>query len=101
MSSELPSLPSVDAARPVDSTPPSPWRRPSAVIAAVAVALLGWQWLETRSRLADLQDELARRLTDSDTAADHTSSDGHGPDHHHAGHRRRLPRPGTAAPGRW
>ena len=24
--------------------------------------------------------------TDSDTAADHTSSDGHGPDHHHAGH---------------
>mgnify|MGYP002138476163 CR=1 FL=1 len=69
MSSELPSLPSVDAARPVDSTPPSPWRRPSAVIAAVAVALLGWQWLETRSRLADLQDELARRLTDSDTAA--------------------------------
>ena len=69
MSSELPSLPSVDAARPVDSTPPSPWRRPSAVIAAVAVALLGWQWLETRSRLSDLQDELARRLTDSDTAA--------------------------------
>jgi uroporphyrin-III C-methyltransferase len=42
------------------------WRRPGAVIAAVALALLGWQWLETRQRLNDVQEELAKRLADSD-----------------------------------
>jgi uroporphyrin-3 C-methyltransferase len=42
------------------------WRRPGAVIAVVALALLGWQWLETRQRLADVQEELSRRLADND-----------------------------------
>lgn len=68
MSSEIPSLPPIDAARPVPQSPSS-WRRPSALIAAIALALLGWQWLETRSRLGDLQDELARRLSDGDSVA--------------------------------
>ncbi|MBU1235987.1 MAG: uroporphyrinogen-III C-methyltransferase [Gammaproteobacteria bacterium] len=45
------------------------WRRPSAVIAVVALGLLGWQWLETRQRLAGVQEELARRLTDNDAIA--------------------------------
>lgn len=45
------------------------WRRPGAVIAAVALALLGWQWFETRQRLADMHDELARRLADGDAVA--------------------------------
>lgn len=45
------------------------WRRPSAVIAVVALALLGWQWLETRQRLADVQSELASRLAESDVVA--------------------------------
>ena len=67
MSSENPSLPPADAPRPT-SAPPS-WRRPSAIVAALALALLGWQWVETRSRLADMQEELARRLASSDTAA--------------------------------
>ena len=66
MSSELPSLPPLDSSSPTTAAP-SAWRRPSAIIAAVAVVLLGWQWVETRSRLGDLQDELARRLSDSDT----------------------------------
>jgi uroporphyrin-3 C-methyltransferase len=66
MSSEIPSLPPLDSTQPPASAP-SGWSRPSAIIAAVAVALLGWQWVETRSRLGDLQDELARRLSDSDT----------------------------------
>ena len=66
MSSEIPSLPPLDSTQPTVSAP-SGWSRPSAIIAAVAVALLGWQWVETRSRLGDLQDELARRLSDSDT----------------------------------
>lgn len=68
MSSDIPSLPPVDSARPA-TPPPASWRRPSALIAAVALALLGWQWVETRSRLADLQDEVARRLSDGDTVA--------------------------------
>lgn len=66
--SDIPSLPPVESASPVQPRP-SAWRRPSVIIAAVALALLGWQWVETRSRLADLQEDLARRLTDGDTAA--------------------------------
>jgi uroporphyrin-3 C-methyltransferase len=33
------------------------------------LALLGWQWLETRQRLSDVQSELASRLADSDAVA--------------------------------
>lgn len=43
-------------------------RRPSVAIALAALALLAWQWVETRTRLADLQQELARRLSEGDTA---------------------------------
>mgnify|MGYP000269976191 CR=1 FL=1 len=66
--SDIPSLPPVESAGPAPR-PAASWRRPSVIIAAVAVALLGWQWVETRSRLADLQEDLARRLADGDTAA--------------------------------
>jgi uroporphyrin-3 C-methyltransferase len=45
------------------------WRRPAAVIATVALVLLGWQWLETRQRLGAVQEELAKRLTESDAVA--------------------------------
>lgn len=45
------------------------WRRPATVIAAVALALLAWQWVETRQRLADVQAELAKRLSDNDAVA--------------------------------
>ena len=68
MSSEIPSLPPLDAAKPAQPAPSS-WTRPSAVIAAVALALLGWQWVETRGRLGDLQEELARRLSSGDAVA--------------------------------
>jgi len=44
-------------------------RRPSVLLATLALLLLGWQWLETRARLADLQQELARRLAEGDTLA--------------------------------
>jgi uroporphyrin-3 C-methyltransferase len=40
-----------------------------AVIAVLVVVLLGWQWLETRQRLAGVQEELARRLAESDAVA--------------------------------
>ncbi len=41
-------------------------RRPSVLLASLALLLLGWQWLETRIRLDDLQQELAKRLSASD-----------------------------------
>ncbi|MDK9726068.1 MAG: uroporphyrinogen-III C-methyltransferase [Sterolibacteriaceae bacterium MAG5] len=44
-------------------------RRPSVVVAVIALALLGWQWVETRSRLADVREELARRLAEGDAVA--------------------------------
>ncbi len=44
-------------------------RRPSVLLATLALLLLGWQWLETRVRLADLQQELARRLAEGDSMA--------------------------------
>jgi uroporphyrin-3 C-methyltransferase len=37
------------------------------LIGIIALALLGWQWLETRSRISDLEAELAHRLSASDT----------------------------------
>lgn len=45
------------------------WRHPAVVIAAVALALLGWQWLETRSRLSEMREELAKRLGETDAVA--------------------------------
>ncbi|RTL51434.1 MAG: hypothetical protein EKK46_11950 [Rhodocyclaceae bacterium] len=44
-------------------------RRPPVLIAAIALALLGWQWLETRSRLSDVQEELAKRLAAGDAVS--------------------------------
>ena len=45
------------------------WRDPWLIVALLAVALAGWQWVETRIRLADTQQELARRLAESDAVA--------------------------------
>lgn len=48
---------------PVKSKWPSPWL----FIAIASLALAAWQWLETRNQLADLQQEISRRLTDAAT----------------------------------
>ncbi|WP_301100582.1 uroporphyrinogen-III C-methyltransferase [Propionivibrio sp.] len=45
------------------------WKNPWLITALMALGLAGWQWVETRVRLADTQQELARRLADSDTVA--------------------------------
>lgn len=45
------------------------WLNPWLYIALLALALAVWQWFETRIRLADTQQELARRLSDSDAVA--------------------------------
>jgi len=44
-------------------------RRPPVLIAVIAVLLLGWQWVDTRSRFADVRDELAKRLSEGDAVA--------------------------------
>ncbi|MDO8932478.1 MAG: uroporphyrinogen-III C-methyltransferase [Rhodocyclaceae bacterium] len=44
-------------------------RRPPVLIAVLALALLGWQWVETRSRLSDVREELAKRLSEGDAVA--------------------------------
>lgn len=65
-----PSAPSSDEASPAMRPTPvsrsafSPW----VVIALLAVVLAGWQWFETRQRLLDMQQDVARRLADADTA---------------------------------
>lgn len=54
---------------PITAGSPSPaWRSPWLLVVLVALGLAGWQWLETRQKLADTQQELARRLADSDTS---------------------------------
>jgi len=39
----------------------------SLAVAVAALALAGWQWFETRQKLADLQQEVSRQLGDFDT----------------------------------
>lgn len=49
--------------------PVSPaWRSPWLFLALAAFGLAGWQWIETRARLADTQQEVARRLAESEAA---------------------------------
>ncbi|MBV5331250.1 hypothetical protein JZU69_02325, partial [bacterium] len=47
----------------------SAWRNPWLIVALLALGLAGWQWIETRVRLSDTQQELAKRLSESDTVA--------------------------------
>ena len=56
-------LPSVNAT----PTPArSAWRNPWLFIALAALLLAGWQWLETRQKLIDTQQEVSRRLAEAD-----------------------------------
>ena len=45
------------------------WRRPAVVVAAVALALVVAQWVDTRMQVGSLQQELARRLGEGDAVA--------------------------------
>jgi uroporphyrin-3 C-methyltransferase len=53
---------------PTNSPPSSTRFSPWFILALVALALLGWQWLETRHKLAQVEQEVAKRLADFDTA---------------------------------
>jgi len=44
-------------------------RRPAALIAALALALLAWQWAETRLRIQSMQAQLASRLASAEAAS--------------------------------
>jgi uroporphyrin-III C-methyltransferase len=45
------------------------WLHPAVPLAAIAIAVLGWQWLETRTRLAQMEETVAKRLADIDAVA--------------------------------
>jgi len=46
--------------------PTASWRAdPWLLIAVFALGLAAWQWFETRLKLSDTQQELARRLAES------------------------------------
>lgn len=45
---------------------PPAWRNPWLIVTLLALGLAGWQWLETRLRLAEAQQEIARRLAEGD-----------------------------------
>ncbi|MGC3962028.1 MAG: uroporphyrinogen-III C-methyltransferase [Rhodocyclaceae bacterium] len=45
------------------------WRHPVLIIMMIALALLAWQWVDTRNELRRTQNEFTRRLADGDTAA--------------------------------
>lgn len=45
------------------------WRRPFVIVTVLVIGLLGWQWLETRAKLQEMQGELARRLGEGDMVA--------------------------------
>ena len=71
--------PQADAAVPpaAESPPPAPSPAgkgkcgfsPWLVVAVLALGLAGWQWMETRLRLAETQQEMAKRLVESDAVA--------------------------------
>ena len=73
------SLPPNESPAPAETTPaasPTPplakprqeaWRNPWIGVAVVALGLAGWQWVETRIKLSDTQQELAKRLADADS----------------------------------
>ena len=44
-------------------------KKPAVLIAVISLLLLCWQWLETRVRIAHLQQELAQRLAENDSVA--------------------------------
>jgi uroporphyrin-3 C-methyltransferase len=45
------------------------WRNPVVLALVGAVLVVAWQWVDTRSQIGALREELARRLRDSDSEA--------------------------------
>jgi uroporphyrin-3 C-methyltransferase len=64
---EINSNPPPVTPEPALATRSSSWRNPWLIVALLALGLAAWQWIETRARLADTQQELTRRLSANDT----------------------------------
>ncbi len=45
------------------------WRLPVLLVLLAAIAVVGWQWYDTRSRIDAIREELAQRLRASDSVA--------------------------------
>ena len=61
-----PALPAAATPAPPPPPPLPVYRQPAAIVAAVALVVLGLQWYDSRVQIGSLQQELARRLADSD-----------------------------------
>jgi len=77
-----PGAPAVDAPANMTEAPP-PEKSPGgkrgafwwlAIVAVLALALAGWQWMETRLRLTETREAMAKRLQESDAAASEARS---------------------------
>lgn len=53
---------------PLPNPRPASIRNPWLFVAVGVIGLAGWQWLDTRSRLADIQQEVAQRLAEAGDA---------------------------------
>lgn len=60
---------SVPAAQPVPKPVPSTRQNLALLIAVLAMLLAGWQWYETRQRLADNEQQVSRRLAEAAAAS--------------------------------
>jgi len=71
-SSETTVVPETVALQPAKKSALHSWRNPWLILALLAMGIALWQWVETRIRLADTQQQVARRLAESDTLAKET-----------------------------
>ena len=71
--SDATTAPEAVTARPVERSALHSWRNPWLILALLAMGVAVWQWVETRIRLADTQEQVALRLAESDTLAKETS----------------------------
>jgi uroporphyrin-3 C-methyltransferase len=75
MKSQEPAQPPAAESPPVETPAPDPaqgrrnWFSPWLVVAVLALGLAGWQWMETRLKLDETRQEMARRLSLADAAS--------------------------------
>lgn len=66
--SAAPPSPAIPAAVSATDSGRPGWQNPWVIVAVLALGLSAWQWVETRVRLGDTQQEVARRLADAASA---------------------------------
>lgn len=71
-SSETTAVPEAVPRPPAEKSALHSWRNPWLILALLAMGIALWQWVETRIRLADTQQQVARRLAESDMLAKET-----------------------------